>query len=97
MAAVPQLTKGLKNGAGLGEKIVALGGHPTVSIEARWEPEKHKMREMLEINLNAERDALKEYKKLLKMVPKDDVALDEKGLVYIVDRYVGFDVLELSR
>ena len=24
----------------------------------------------------------------------NDVALDDKGLVYIVDRYVGFDVLE---
>ena len=26
----------------------------------------------------------------------NDVALDDKGLAYIVDRYVGFDVLEFG-
>jgi len=26
-----------------------------------------------------------------------DVDVDSRGLVYIVDRYAGFDVLELSR
>jgi bacterioferritin len=72
-----QSTESLAHAALLGEKIVALGGHPTVKIEARWEPEKHKLREMLEINLKAERDALKGYQKLLKMVPSEDVALDE--------------------
>lgn len=72
-----QATESLTHAALLGEKIVALGGHPTVAIEARWEPEKHKLREMLEINLNAERDALKGYLKLLKMVPPAEVALDE--------------------
>src|SRR5262249_6154423 len=35
-----QSTESLAHAALLGEKIVALGGHPTVSIEARWEPEK---------------------------------------------------------
>jgi bacterioferritin len=72
-----QSTESLAHAALLGEKIVALGGHPTVAIEAKWEPEKHKLREMLEINLNAERDALKGYHKLLKMIPSSDVALDE--------------------
>jgi bacterioferritin len=72
-----QSTESLTHAALLGEKIVALGGHPTVKIEARWEPEKHKLREMLEINLKAEQDALKGYLKLLSMIPKEDVALDE--------------------
>jgi hypothetical protein len=27
----------------------------------------------------------------------NDVDLDDRGLVYIVDRYAGFDILELSR
>jgi bacterioferritin len=72
-----QSTESLTHAALLGEKIVSLGGHPTVAIEAKWEPEKHKIGEMLEINLNAEREALKGYQKLLEMVPASDVALDE--------------------
>lgn len=61
----------------LGEKIVALGGHPEVSVETHWESERHTVREMLEINLKAEREAMKQYKALLAMIPKDDVALEE--------------------
>jgi bacterioferritin len=72
-----QSTESLTHATLLGEKIVALGGHPTVQIEAKWEPEAHTVRQMLELNLVAEREALKGYLKLLKMVPKEDVALDE--------------------
>ena len=71
-----QSTESMAHAVMLGEKIVSLGGHPTVKIEARWEPEKHSVREMLELNLKAERDALAGYKKLLEMV-EDDVALEE--------------------
>ena len=42
-----QSTESLTHATLLGEKIVALGGHPTVTIEAEWAPEKHKLREML--------------------------------------------------
>jgi bacterioferritin len=78
-----QSTESLAHAALLGEKIVSLGGHPTVSIEAKWEPENHKLREMLEINLEAERKALKGYLKLLEMVPDSEIALDEmvRGLI----------------
>jgi bacterioferritin len=72
-----QSTESIAHATLLGEKIVALGGHPEVRIEAHWEPEKHSVREMLELNLEAEREALKGYVKLLSMVPKEDVALDE--------------------
>ncbi|MGD8375105.1 MAG: ferritin-like domain-containing protein [Acidobacteriota bacterium] len=61
----------------LGEKIVARGGHPTIVTEARWEPEKHTVLEMLQINLEAEKRVLGEYAALLKLVPEDDVALEE--------------------
>ena len=72
-----QSTESIAHATLLGEKIVALGGHPTVSIAAEWEPEKHSIRQMLEINLEAEREALEGYYKLLKMVPNTDVALEE--------------------
>ncbi|MEW6776485.1 MAG: ferritin-like domain-containing protein [Bdellovibrionota bacterium] len=70
-------SEALDHAALLGEKIVALGGHPQVRIEATWEPEKHSVQQMLEINLEAEKTALAEYTKLLALVPKDDIALEE--------------------
>ena len=72
-----QANESLAHATLLGEKVVALGGHPSVTIEAKWEPESHTVRRMLELNLEAEREAMKGYLKLLKMVPKQEVALDE--------------------
>ncbi len=72
-----QSTESLAHATLLGEKIVALGGHPTVDIAAKWEPEGHSVREMLELNLSAAMEALKDYLALLGLVGKDDVALEE--------------------
>jgi bacterioferritin len=58
----------------LGEKITALGGHPTVKVSEIFEPGDQTLEEMLEEDLQAEEAALKEYKKRLKEV-RDDVAL----------------------
>jgi bacterioferritin len=72
-----QATEGLTHATRLGEKIVSLGGHPSVRVEARWEPEQHSLREMLEINLKAEREALKGYLAILETIPRTEVALEE--------------------
>ena len=72
-----QAKESLDHATLLGEKIVALGGHPEVSIKTRWEPEKHSVKEMLQINLEAEKAALAEYTALLSKVPREDVALEE--------------------
>jgi bacterioferritin len=72
-----QATEGIAHATILGEKIVALGGHPVVSIEARWEPEQHSVKQMLEVNLKAEQEALEGYRKLLGLVPEGDVALED--------------------
>jgi bacterioferritin len=72
-----QATESFDHATILGEKIVALGGHPQVQVSARWEPEHHSVREMLEINLRAEEEALAGYYELLKLVPADDVGLEE--------------------
>jgi bacterioferritin len=61
----------------LGEKIVALGGHPQVTVEAKWESEKHTVKEMLQINLEAEKAALNEYIALLRKIPAENIALEE--------------------
>jgi bacterioferritin len=72
-----QATESLGHAVMLGEKIVALGGHPVVDVKARWEPEHHSVKEMLEINLREEKVALKGYHDLLKAVPDGEVALEE--------------------
>lgn len=58
----------------LGEKITALGGHPTVNVSQIFEPGDQTLEEMLEEDLEAEEEALREYKKHLNEA-KGDVAL----------------------
>jgi bacterioferritin len=72
-----QSAESMTHAALIGEKIVSLGGHPTVRVEANWEPEGHSLREMLDVNLKAEKKALGEYQKLLKLIPRGEVALEE--------------------
>ena len=58
----------------LGEKIVALGGHPSVRIEPIKETKKHKPDEMLQEELEREKREVERYVKILKLVD-DDIAL----------------------
>lgn len=55
----------------LGEKITALGGHPTVNVSQIFEPGDQTLEEMLEEDLEAEEEALREYKKHLKEAQGD--------------------------
>src|SRR5262249_47802722 len=52
----------------LGEKIVALGGHPSVNIQAIYEPGDQTIEEMLAENLEVERQHLEMYEKQLELV-----------------------------
>lgn len=72
-----QAQEGITHATLVGEKIVSLGGHPHVDIKARWEPEGHTVREMLESNLSAEKEAVRAYLDLLALVPREEVALEE--------------------
>jgi bacterioferritin len=72
-----QANEGMSHATILGEKITALGGHPEVAFEANWEPEAHSVKEMLEINLKAEREALKGYHALHDAVVGQDIALED--------------------
>lgn len=60
----------------IGEKITALGGHPSIKVHSVPETNKHNVLEILREGLAFERDTLHEYKELLKAV-QGDVALDE--------------------
>lgn len=59
----------------LGEKITAIGGHPTINISQIMEPGDQTLEEMLKENLEAEKEALRQYKNILKLV-QGDVALE---------------------
>lgn len=69
-----QVQESMKHAIKLGEKVTALGGHPTVSISQIFEPGDQTLEEMLEEDLQAEEEALQEYKNHLKEV-QDDVPL----------------------
>lgn len=58
----------------VGEKISALGGHPTVKISEVLEPGKQSVEEMLREDLASEKEVITKYKEYLPLV-KDDVAL----------------------
>lgn len=58
----------------LGEKIVALGGHPSVKIQEVYEPGEQTIEEMLEEDLEMEKTHLQMYEKQLGLV-QDNTAL----------------------
>ena len=69
-----QAQESMDHAVKLGEKITALGGHPTVNVSQIFEPGDQTLEEMLKEDLKAEEEALKEYNKHLKEAG-DDVAL----------------------
>jgi len=69
-----QAKESMDHAVKLGEKITALGGHPTVNVSQIFEPGDQTLEEMLEEDLAAEEEALREYKKHLKAA-SGDVAL----------------------
>jgi bacterioferritin len=69
-----QATESMTHAIKLGEKITALGGHPTVHVQEIFEPGDQTLEEMLREDLEAEEEALDQYKKHLK-IAAGDVAL----------------------
>jgi bacterioferritin len=58
----------------LGEKITALGGHPSVKIQEIYEPGEQSIVDMLKENLESEKHHLSLYEKQLELV-KDNTPL----------------------
>lgn len=80
----------------LGEKITALGGHPTVNVSQIFEPGDQTLEEMLKEDLKAEEEALKEYKKHHKEAAGDialrilleQIIIEEQGHVEDLRKYL---------
>lgn len=77
-----QATEGMAHAVLIGEKITALGGHPSVKVQPVPETKTHNVIELLKESLEFEHATIDLYKDILGMVG-DDVALDEmiRGLI----------------
>ncbi len=73
----------LQHAIQLGEKIVSLGSQPNIEAQKAWETKSLNVQEMLESNLEAEKAAVDGYLALLKLIPENEVALEEyaRGMV----------------
>jgi bacterioferritin len=69
-------TEGITHAVQIGEKITALGGHPSVKVKPVPETNDHNVLEILKESLAFEREGLNLYHGLLKLV-EGDVALEE--------------------
>jgi len=78
----------------LGEKIVALGGHPSVKIQEVYEPGEQTIEEMLRENLEAEREHLALYEKQLELVA-DNTPLRLMLEQVVVEESVHIDELDM--
>jgi bacterioferritin len=78
----------------LGEKIVALGGHPSIKIQEIYEPGDQTIEEMLGENLQAERQHLALYEKQLDLV-KDNTPLRLMLEQVVVEESTHIDELEM--
>jgi bacterioferritin len=73
---------GITHAVAIGEKITALGGHPSVKVKPVPETNNHTILEILKESLEFEHEGVKLYHGLLKLVD-GDVALEEmvRGLI----------------
>lgn len=77
----------------LGEKIVALGGHPTIKVPPMKEIGHRNTEEMLREEMQAEKQEVQAYIKLLRLVG-DDIALEFMLKEIIKDEQEGIDDLQ---
>jgi bacterioferritin len=75
-------TEGMAHAVTVGEKITALGGHPSVKVQPVPETNKHNVMDILQESLTFEHEGLGLYKALLPMC-ENDVALEElvRGMI----------------
>lgn len=71
-----QATESLLHATIIGEKIVSLGGHPSLTVNPVPETDKHRDADVLEESLEFEKSALELYKELLPLCG-DNIALEE--------------------
>lgn len=89
-----QASDSMQHAIKLGEKITALGGHPSVKIQAIYEPGEQTIEEMLKEDLEAERLHLELYEKQLDLV-QDNTPLRLMMEQVIVEESQHIDELEM--
>lgn len=72
-----QANEGYAHASIIGEKITALGGHPSLKVSPVPETKTHKVLDILKESLQFEEKAILMYKSLLKQIDPDDIALEE--------------------
>lgn len=85
--------EGMQHAVLIGEKITALGGHPSIKVKPVPETNKHNVLEILNESLDFERETLNLYHEILKMV-ETDVALDEMIRKLIADETAHIEEVE---
>ncbi len=71
-----QATEAFQHASTIGEKITALGGHPSLNVEKVPETKSHSVLDILKESLAFEKKALGLYKDALNLVG-EDIALEE--------------------
>lgn len=89
-----QATDSIQHAIKLGEKIFALGGHPSVKIQEVYEPGEQSIEEMLEEDLQMEKDHLSRFEKQLDLV-QDNTALKLMLEQIIVEETAHVEELEM--
>lgn len=90
-----QATDSMAHAIKLGEKIVALGGHPSVKIQEIYEPGEQTIEEMLQEDVNSERMHLELYEEQLEKVMSDNTPLRLMFEQMIADEAQHLEQLEM--
>lgn len=93
-------TDSMRHAIKLGEKITALGGHPSVKIQEIYEPGDQTIEDMLRENLEAEKFHLSLYEKQLNLVQDntplrlmvEQVIVEESSHIEELEMYLRHDV-----
>ena len=89
-----QATESMNHAIQLGEKITALGGHPTVKVDQVFEPGYQSIEDMLSEDLKAEKAQLELYTKQLKEFGEDNLPMKLMLEQIIIDEQTHVDEIE---
>ncbi|MCG3151466.1 MAG: hypothetical protein GEEBNDBF_00739 [bacterium] len=89
-----QATEAMTHATMLGEKITALGGHPTTLVHPVEDPGVHTWEQMFQENLQSEREALRKYQDLLPLIDPADVALEDLIRSIIIEETAHIEDIE---
>lgn len=89
-----QSTEAMAHATLLGEKITALGGHPTTQVHPVADPGIHTWEQMFRENLQSEKEALKKYEDLYPQIDPSDVALEDLIRSIIIEETAHIEDIE---